>query len=103
MMRPILAKSDLLQYLLLVTQLVIVLTSFAVVGECSVTAWANPERCVFHVSTNSDREHSHPQPAAILPFTVDLAALSLTHVNTLVDLLPLSPFCKILNPPPERS
>lgn len=96
-LRPTLAQYDLIRYLLLVAQVVIVITSFAVVGECKATALASPDLCLSHL----DHEHTHPQPAAVLPCTIEQTAFSFTHSYALSDLLRDSTLLEIIKPPPR--
>lgn len=97
------AKYGLLRCLLLVAQLFIVLTSVSVVAECRATALVNHDLCLAHshIGNYGEHEHPHPQPAALVPFAVNQAALLLTHTYTLIDLLPSSILFDIIKPPPR--
>jgi hypothetical protein len=101
LLRPAFAKVHLLRYLLLVAQLVIVITSFAVVAECHATALASPDRCLSHMNSNGAHEHTHPQPAAILPLNVGQVAFPFTRIHPLTYLPPASILLKIIKPPPQ--
>lgn len=83
-------KYGLLRYLLLVAQLVIVITSFAIVGECKATALASPDRCLSHINSAGGHEHTHPQPAAVLPLTVGQPTLPFIRLYALTYLPPAS-------------
>lgn len=101
LLRPAFAKAHLLRYLLLVAQLVIVITSFAVVAECHATALASPDRCLSHMNSNGGHEHTHPQPAAVLPLTTEQTDFPFMRLYELIYLPPASILLEIIKPPPQ--
>lgn len=101
LLRPAFAKAHLLRYLLLVTQLVIVITSFALVAECHATALASPDRCLSHMNSNGGHEHTHPQPAAVLPITTGQTAFPFMHLYELTYLPLAAILLEIIKPPPQ--
>lgn len=95
------AKANLLRYLLLVAQVVIVITSFAVVTECKATALADPDRCLSHINSNGGHEHTHPQPVAVLPLITRQALFPLMRLSDLSYLPAASILLEIIKPPPR--
>jgi len=101
LLRPAFAKAHLLRYLPLAAQLVIVITSFAVVAECKATALASPDRCLSHINSNGGHEYTHPQPAAVLPLTGGQIAFPFMRLYELTYLPPASILLEIIKPPPQ--
>jgi hypothetical protein len=73
-LRTVVVRYGLFRYLLLGSQLVIVLISFSVAVECKAATLTQPDLCLSHIRNYSEHEHSHLQSVAILPLTVELAA-----------------------------
>lgn len=101
MLSPMIVRYGLFRYLLLVAQLVIVLTSFSVAVECKAATLTQPELCLSHIGHYSEHEHSHPQSVAILPLTVELAALLFMLSYVLSTRPPISALPTIIKPPPR--
>jgi len=96
------ANYTLMRYLLLVTQVVILVTTFVLTDDCRATALASPARCIAHMNgTNHEHEHFHAQPAAILSLTGVSSPFPFTRVNLPSALLSSSALLQIIKPPPQ--
>lgn len=95
------AKYGLLRCLLLVAQVVIVITSFAVATECKTAPMVNHTPCLVHMGHDEEQEHCHAQLAVLTPLTLACAALLLTHIYTRTNLSPTAILLDIAKPPPR--
>ncbi|MBX3012162.1 MAG: hypothetical protein KF832_11680 [Caldilineaceae bacterium] len=100
-LRPKIGITIGLRHLLLVSLLMLMLTSFAVIADCEALPWTDPDLCFTHLSRPSEHAHLHLQLMAILPQSAEGGGISSLRLDLQPALLPDSPLLDLIKPPPR--